>query len=685
MKTFSHVLIGLIVSTALMVGLAVTLLGSSKDFDLKDVASILRNLPLWVLGVTVLSQLLQGFFRALRYQLLLLNSGDTAIPTGRMLVITYIRNMFVDLLPARTGELVYVWLVRKVARRNYSSGFASLGSAFVFDIVALATLVPIVILVTSSSNFSDPQTLVMMGVLGAIAVVGYVGFFVIAPVVWNRIYPMIQRFNYGKKIEGLLELADATVLSIQSVTKSGRLLPILALSMAVRFFKYFGIVLMLYMVLTIAFMQLELSRVSELLVGVIAGEAFAGLPIPNFMSFGTYEAGTTATLSLLGYSAAAAVVAIFIVHIFSQIVDYSMGLGCAFLAWVFGWLDANESDQKRSLKVRTISAITVTGVGAVAAGLVAFTMLKRPADAPPSVEVAEVSPSTEISNIAPAVLPEGFIVWASNRTGNHEIYKQTLPSGEPIQITKTDAKEFYPSISPDGKSIVFMRSMGEHPGSFSVFGWQAVVRNLESGEETLVANNAYHPSWVPGTTSVVYTVDGHTIMQYDLASEQRQVLVSPEINGTPTGYHYYTTNYRMETAELVTTVRGARRTKLALDFINGKTLDLPGGCQLIWMPKSDSMIYVAEGGNGGNRIAKIHSDGSEALLLDIDGPYSHEYFPRVTEDAQWLIYGASTGGHEHDEADYEVFLWKIGSPEDQIFRLTEHPGNDSWADIHLTN
>ena len=75
------------------------------------------------------------------------------------------------------------------------------------------------------------------------------------------------------------------------------------------------------------------------------------------------------------------------------------------------------------------------------------------------------------------------------------------------------------------------------------------------------------------------------------------------------------------------------------------------------------------------------ADGEERTLIDLPGEYSHEYFPRVTADGEWLIWGASSGGHEHDRADYEIFVWKIDSPWETATRVTYSPGNDQWPDL----
>ena len=75
------------------------------------------------------------------------------------------------------------------------------------------------------------------------------------------------------------------------------------------------------------------------------------------------------------------------------------------------------------------------------------------------------------------------------------------------------------------------------------------------------------------------------------------------------------------------------------------------------------------------------TEGSAEPWLDLPVPYSHEYFPKLNQDGRYLVLGASTGGHEHDVADYEIFLWPVGAPADQALRLTFHSGNDNWPDI----
>jgi hypothetical protein len=44
---------------------------------------------------------------------------------------------------------------------------------------------------------------------------------------------------------------------------------------------------------------------------------------------------------------------------------------------------------------------------------------------------------------------------------------------------------------------------------------------------------------------------------------------------------------------------------------------------------------------------------------------------------------AITRDHEHDLADFEVFLWKLGRPWEEALRITYNPANDRWPDMFV--
>ena len=107
-------------------------------------------------------------------------------------------------------------------------------------------------------------------------------------------------------------------------------------------------------------------------------------------------------------------------------------------------------------------------------------------------------------------------------------------------------------------------------------------------------------------------------------------------------------------------------------------------CQTTWVPGTDDLLWVAPEGNGGTRIMHGAADGSSSrVFMDLPGERSHEYFPTLSDDGRWLVWGATAEGHEHDRANYEIYLWRTDRPWDQASRLTFYGGNDQWPDIHL--
>jgi hypothetical protein len=69
-------------------------------------------------------------------------------------------------------------------------------------------------------------------------------------------------------------------------------------------------------------------------------------------------------------------------------------------------------------------------------------------------------------------------------------------------------------------------------------------------------------------------------------------------------------------------------------------------------------------------------------LIDLPGSMSHEYFPHPSRDGRWLVWGASRGGHAPDVSDYDVFLWRSGTPWKEALRITASAANDQWPDVY---
>ena len=274
---------------------------------------------------------------------------------------------------------------------------------------------------------------------------------------------------------------------------------------------------------------------------------------------------------------------------------------------------------------------------------------------------------------------DGFVVWSSNRDGNHELYRMDLPGRQIRRLTEHPHVDYYGRISPDGERIVFMRSRPRLLSVREASGWEVWVMDAGGGGARRLAEEGYRPGWSADGSAVHYMRDrsgyrvdmetGATELLFDFPNEL------PEIR--------YGGVYISPDASRITAAFPGGFTRIfELSGFQEHVLDNHQSCQGLWAPGLGGVVWIQSSGAGGTRVMRADADGADqAVLIDLHGSHAHEYFPSVAPDGRWLVWGATEAGHEHDRADYEIFLWEIGTEPETTLRLTYHTGNDMWPDV----
>jgi hypothetical protein len=244
--------------------------------------------------------------------------------------VTLVRNLFVDLVPARAGAAAsYLYLVTARLGLPTEAAVASFALSFIFDTLAVAPLLLVAVLRAGPTPL-PPAVLVgvALAVLaGALAALG-----LLAPGL--RLLARLAARLPARLRPAAAALAGAAA-EVDRLRGRRVLAPVLVISLLLRVTKYGAYYCLLQALLVgqgHAWGSLNLLRVFLSLAGA---EIAASLPFPAIASLGPYEAAGALGFSYwLGLPRDLAVLAVTAFHVLSQIHDY--GLGLLALLWLTG-------------------------------------------------------------------------------------------------------------------------------------------------------------------------------------------------------------------------------------------------------------------------------------------------------------------------------------------------------------
>ena len=207
--------------------------------------------------------------------------------------------------------------------------------------------------------------------------------------------------------------------------------------------------------------------------------------------------------------------------------------------------------------------------------------------------------------VMPSLSPDGkFVVYASRAAGNMDIYSLRVGGSRPVNLTAgSPDTDIEPAFSPDGSKIAF-RSERDGGGLY-VMGatGESVVR---------VSSVGYRPCWSPDGTRLAAASGDY---------------VDP-------------------------TARPARSQLLVIDVASGRTTTLLEGdaVQPSWSPSGKRIAYWAIPVGGGQRdIWTVAAEGGTPVAVTQDAPI--DFNPVWSPDGRFLYFSSQRGG--------SMNLWRV--------------------------
>gem|GEM_PF-394143 len=270
----------------------------------------------------------------------------------------------------------------------------------------------------------------------------------------------------------------------------------------------------------------------------------------------------------------------------------------------------------------------------------------------------------------------GYIIWMSNRDGDWEIYRMDIDGGVIQKLTDNEVPDRGARISDDGKLIAWHRGDDRRRDVW--------IMNADGSQRRMLVPNAVMGMWHSDGELVVHRGRNEDIsFLYDINTGKEKKIWPPE-------------NVKLKARDIRRAVPSpdgklfvawaSKPRGIWIFSSNGKTQKhVHGGCEGNFAPDGSFIYWVMDAGTFG--MAKPDGEDQAPLYKIGKTHYGHAYFPRLSKDMKYLIFGACPNDqHDQNTADYEIFLMKMESlkPAWQMpIRLTHDPGTDRSADIFV--
>ncbi|NKB25739.1 MAG: flippase-like domain-containing protein [Kiritimatiellae bacterium] len=262
--------------------------------------------------------------RMWRYSLVLYVSGSSLRSTPLFLVVL-VRNFCSDLLPARLGSLIYVYILTNRLGVRFGAAVSSFTLAFFFDLLAVA---PIIILALcfmgEQIHLSVTGVVVGGGVL--VGLTTLVLYFL--PQLIRLIGSLFTRIPFlsRNRIDCFRQALQEAETDLQKAKQMGLYTRLFFLSLLIRILKYGSYYMLLYGILRPLGYGFDKLPIPRVFIGLCTSELSASLPISGIAGFGAYEGAWAFMFQWLGFSKHIATLTSLSHHLFTQVYGYSIGI-----------------------------------------------------------------------------------------------------------------------------------------------------------------------------------------------------------------------------------------------------------------------------------------------------------------------------------------------------------------------
>lgn len=219
-----------------------------------------------------------------------------------------------------------------------------------------------------------------------------------------------------------------------------------------------------------------------------------------------------------------------------------------------------------------------------------------------------------------SLTPDGDIVYASNESGNYDIWLATADGANRRQLTSDAQLDLSPAVSPDGRRVAFI---SDRTGRCRVW-----VMDIDGGNQTPLTDEVRdRPRWSPDGRWLIYTAPerepvlwkvpaagGEPVRLADIAA--RNPAVSPD--GRLVSFEHWESETTRRSLMVVPLEGGEPARVLEL----GGTANL-WACQ--WTPDGSALRFVDDRGGASNIWRQAIAGGAPQQLTDLPSGFLTDF------------------------------------------------------------
>jgi Tol biopolymer transport system component len=279
----------------------------------------------------------------------------------------------------------------------------------------------------------------------------------------------------------------------------------------------------------------------------------------------------------------------------------------------------------RSASASLRNLTVVATVGLLLGAAATWILLRGRFSRGDTTTVTQVSRLTHEPGLSewPTWSPDGsLLAFASNRSGNFEIYVRRIEGGQEVNITNDPGQDIQPAFSPDGTSIAFVSTRSSRTGLIKIasaigfeyytFGGDIWVAAALGGPARRLALDGNAPVWSP---------DGKKIAYVSGLEDHRAILEVPDEGGTPHPI-LSTADSQWEIIKLLYSPNARWfifETKderlLVMPASGGTPQEILRGASPVWDPSGKRIYYATRETLGGTAIQSVDFDESTGRIL----------------------------------------------------------------------